>query len=589
VKLRTPKAQSQRPIRPQAPLPPDQAFGASTLREAPRAPRRGRVRQLLIALATLTALALLGAGGWQAFATVAGVQAPQITRAAAPTVRIDVDHALLGVHATNVHVSVDGREDAAAHVRTSGARSVSVTTHELGEGSHNIRVTISKVGVFRRTLHASTTVVVDTIAPRAKLTQPSTAAAATPYLPAHVAAVTTRPAQLKIAAEAGASIELTSTARALDAQRITADELGAGGVWKVALPEGGQQLTLRVRDGAGNTTTVHRRVLVDTAGPVLRGALAPVVKDNTLDLHVSARDVHGVELQLRMDGAPVEDALERTVVTAAPNPAPAAAEAGDAADADDATDTPAPIAASYHLLLPEPAFEGRHTLQLIATDSVGSVTRLTKQIVIDSTDSLQGAAGLRPGARGGDVVELQRALIAHDDSLRTRLSKELTARLYGGQTTAAVKSYQSAKGIDADGVAGSDTLAALTLKIIVDRATHKLTLFRAGSVVKVWNVAVGQPKYPTVPGSFEIVNMQKNPTWTPPDSVWAKDAKPIGPGADNPLGTRWMGIGGSVGIHGTSDPSSIGYSVSHGCIRMQIPDVEELFDMVRVGTPVTIV
>ena len=64
---------------------------------------------------------------------------------------------------------------------------------------------------------------------------------------------------------------------------------------------------------------------------------------------------------------------------------------------------------------------------------------------------------------------------------------------------------------------------------------------------------------------------------------------PIPPGPDNPLGTRWMGlVRPSVGIHGTNDPASIGYSVSHGCIRMSIPDVERLFEMVYVGTRVTI-
>jgi lipoprotein-anchoring transpeptidase ErfK/SrfK len=83
--------------------------------------------------------------------------------------------------------------------------------------------------------------------------------------------------------------------------------------------------------------------------------------------------------------------------------------------------------------------------------------------------------------------------------------------------------------------------------------------------------------------------MQKDPIWTPPDSVWAKGEKVIPAGPDNPLGTRWMGIHDTVGIHGTNNPASIGYSQSHGCIRMRIPDVEELFDMVSIGTTVTVV
>ena len=85
------------------------------------------------------------------------------------------------------------------------------------------------------------------------------------------------------------------------------------------------------------------------------------------------------------------------------------------------------------------------------------------------------------------------------------------------------------------------------------------------------------------------VSIASGQCWTPPDSPWAQGALPIPPGPDNPLGTRWMGISApNVGIHGTNDPASIGYSVSHGCIRMQIPDAERLFEMVYVGTTVTI-
>jgi lipoprotein-anchoring transpeptidase ErfK/SrfK len=128
----------------------------------------------------------------------------------------------------------------------------------------------------------------------------------------------------------------------------------------------------------------------------------------------------------------------------------------------------------------------------------------------------------------------------------------------------------------------------MTLHIVVDRATHKLTLFRGGKAVKSWGVAVGSPQFPTPTGDFQIQSMQKNPTWTPPDSAWAKDAEVIPPGPDNPLGTRWMAIDGTVGIHGTNSPQSIGFSVSHGCIRMAIPDVEELYDLVAIGTRVTV-
>ena len=86
------------------------------------------------------------------------------------------------------------------------------------------------------------------------------------------------------------------------------------------------------------------------------------------------------------------------------------------------------------------------------------------------------------------------------------------------------------------------------------------------------------------------MDKQRNPWWRPPNSEWAKGLKPVPPGPGNPLGTRWMGISApGVGMHGTPDAASIGYSASHGCIRMQIPDAEWLFDHVRIGTPVFIV
>jgi lipoprotein-anchoring transpeptidase ErfK/SrfK len=132
------------------------------------------------------------------------------------------------------------------------------------------------------------------------------------------------------------------------------------------------------------------------------------------------------------------------------------------------------------------------------------------------------------------------------------------------------------------------------LAIVIKRASNKLVLYRPGGpkgmkVKRTFGVATGQASYPTPLGSFEIVRMQRNPWWLPPDSDWAKDAKPIPPGPGNPLGTRWMGLNSpGVGIHGTPDAASIGYSASHGCIRMLVPEAEWLFERVELGTPVYI-
>lgn len=127
--------------------------------------------------------------------------------------------------------------------------------------------------------------------------------------------------------------------------------------------------------------------------------------------------------------------------------------------------------------------------------------------------------------------------------------------------------------------------------IVIHRGLNRLTLYHGEKQIRTFRVATGQPAYPTPLGAFHIVVMWKNPTWYPPtQDAWAKGLKPVPPGPGNPLGTRWMGIDSpGVGIHGTDEPASIGYSLSHGCIRMQVPDAEWLFEHVTVGTPVFIV
>jgi lipoprotein-anchoring transpeptidase ErfK/SrfK len=126
--------------------------------------------------------------------------------------------------------------------------------------------------------------------------------------------------------------------------------------------------------------------------------------------------------------------------------------------------------------------------------------------------------------------------------------------------------------------------------IVIRRGSNALYLYEGRRLVRRLGVATGQSRYPTPLGTFAIVEKQYNPWWYPPTSDWAKGLKPVPPGAGNPLGTRWMGLnGGLVGIHGTPDAASIGYSASHGCIRMRIPDAEWLFEHVDVGTPVVIV
>lgn len=126
--------------------------------------------------------------------------------------------------------------------------------------------------------------------------------------------------------------------------------------------------------------------------------------------------------------------------------------------------------------------------------------------------------------------------------------------------------------------------------IVVDKSRYTLTLYHNMEVVKRYPVAVGMPSWPTPTGEFKIVSKQKNPAWINPGSSWAANMpKYIPPGPGNPLGTRALALNASgVLIHGTSNIWSIGTPASHGCIRMYMRDVEDLFERVEVGTPVII-
>jgi hypothetical protein len=126
--------------------------------------------------------------------------------------------------------------------------------------------------------------------------------------------------------------------------------------------------------------------------------------------------------------------------------------------------------------------------------------------------------------------------------------------------------------------------------IVIHRGSNRLFLYRGMHFWRKFDVATGQSSYPTPLGRFQIVVMWRDPWWYPPSSPWAQGEKPVPPGPGNPLGTRWMGISSpGVGIHGTPNAASIGYSASHGCIRMRIPEAEWLFTHVHVGTPVFII
>ncbi|HEX2052343.1 MAG TPA: L,D-transpeptidase/peptidoglycan binding protein [Actinomycetota bacterium] len=171
---------------------------------------------------------------------------------------------------------------------------------------------------------------------------------------------------------------------------------------------------------------------------------------------------------------------------------------------------------------------------------------------------------------------------------------------YALDEEAAVKAFEAASAGEASRIAlvGKPVAASITREnfkdvIVVKVGENKLYHYEGESLVKTYDVATGLPKYPTPIGQFRIVEKRFRPTWVNPakgPGEWGfKLPAKIGPGPTNPLGTRAMNLNSpGIRIHGTTADNSMGYNASHGCIRMRMSDVEELFERVDVGTPVII-
>ncbi len=128
--------------------------------------------------------------------------------------------------------------------------------------------------------------------------------------------------------------------------------------------------------------------------------------------------------------------------------------------------------------------------------------------------------------------------------------------------------------------------------LIVNRSNFTLTVYKDFKKVKAYRIAVGMQGLETPAGLYHIQNKAVNPGWQVPNSPWAGSlaGQYIPPGPQDPIKARWLGIIDGAGIHGI-DPSeygSIGTAGSHGCVRMTIPDVIDLYPRVPVGSPIYI-
>jgi hypothetical protein len=124
--------------------------------------------------------------------------------------------------------------------------------------------------------------------------------------------------------------------------------------------------------------------------------------------------------------------------------------------------------------------------------------------------------------------------------------------------------------------------------LLVSRETYTLRLYKKLKLVKTYGIAVGLAGLETPAGLYDINDKQVNPWWHVPNSAWAGDlaGRVIPPGPADPIKARWMGFFNGAGIHGTTEDWSIGHAASHGCIRMHIWDVEDLYDRVPLHTPI---
>jgi lipoprotein-anchoring transpeptidase ErfK/SrfK len=129
-------------------------------------------------------------------------------------------------------------------------------------------------------------------------------------------------------------------------------------------------------------------------------------------------------------------------------------------------------------------------------------------------------------------------------------------------------------------VLAQENQASPARRVVVSIPDHKLAVVQSGRVLKIFSTAVGAPESPSPSGVFQIVNSISDPTW------YTK-GKAVPPGPSNPLGPHWLGLSlKGYGIHGTSNPRSIGHDASHGCIRLRNTDIRELAKMVQVGDAV---
>jgi lipoprotein-anchoring transpeptidase ErfK/SrfK len=203
--------------------------------------------------------------------------------------------------------------------------------------------------------------------------------------------------------------------------------------------------------------------------------------------------------------------------------------------------------------------------------------------VADEIDQEPKNASVEPTADSLEVVSGQEGRKLRDNLL----TDQLMAAVLSGNADRTIHAHVHATKPE---VTKQQVASRYPSYLTLDRGTFTLRLWKDLELAKTYTVAVGQEGLETPEGLYEIQEKEENPVWHVPESDWAGDlaGQTIPPGPSNPIKARWMAIYEGAGIHGTEEVESLGSAASHGCVRMAIADVEELYDQVEVGTPIFI-
>jgi lipoprotein-anchoring transpeptidase ErfK/SrfK len=211
-----------------------------------------------------------------------------------------------------------------------------------------------------------------------------------------------------------------------------------------------------------------------------------------------------------------------------------------------------------------------------------AINRFVREVA-DHVDREARNANVNPGPDSLEVVAGRNGRKLRDDLLTRQLQRAVLDASAPHTILAAVHTTKPE-------VTKSEVAAEYPSYLTLDRSTFTLRLWKHLKLAKTYTVAVGQEGLETPAGLYHIQEKQVNPSWHVPNSAWAGSlaGQVIPPGPEDPIKARWMGIFEGAGIHGTEELESLGSAASHGCVRMSIPDVIELYPQVEVGTPIYI-